>query len=266
MTPSAVILNKAKNFFPRPPGSGHRLFQRPSPGKQFPSNRLRLAVEMGFVTSVDILYGLPGQSPLTVGETIGRLIDCGIHGLSAYRLNRSDMNDAFLRAHPGFQPDPQRDYVLLQRVEHLMLRAGYPKNHFVHYAMAPDDNRYFRHLGAPQLRQRTLGANRHRVMVHAANARCDSQKHTPASALTVMRKKAERSPMEEDATQGFAGGSEPDPSAVNSTLSHTEVIDFSVGYTTISHLVLLHFRVEQHPSAFQSAQLQQHDAAAASCC
>ena len=50
-----------------------------------------------------------------------------------------------LQIFPGFRQRPLAEYVMLQAAEQMLYRAGYQKNHYVHYALPEDDNRYFRH-------------------------------------------------------------------------------------------------------------------------
>lgn len=108
-------------------------------------DRLRSAMAKGLVTSVDMIYGLPSQDAGSLIADLIRLSDIGIHGISLYRLNLSSQNQALLRLFPGFRHRPLRECVLLQAAEQMLLRAGYQKNHFVHYALPEDTNLYFRH-------------------------------------------------------------------------------------------------------------------------
>jgi oxygen-independent coproporphyrinogen-3 oxidase len=107
--------------------------------------RLRCAIRMGMVVSVDILYGLPGQTAVELVDDLQRLTDEGIHGVSLYRLNLPTKRQQFLREFPGFERRPLRAFVMLQAAERALLHAGYCKNHFAHYARSEDDNCYYRH-------------------------------------------------------------------------------------------------------------------------
>jgi oxygen-independent coproporphyrinogen-3 oxidase len=107
--------------------------------------RLRAAMDMGMVTSVDLLYGLPGQEAAGLLADLDRLVEIGIHGVSLYRLNLSRQNRSLLRVFPGYQQQPLRECVMLQAAEQQLLRAGYAKNHYAHYALPPDQDLYFRH-------------------------------------------------------------------------------------------------------------------------
>ena len=106
---------------------------------------LRAAISKGMVTSVDLLYGLPAQDVRKLLEDITLLTGIGIHGISLYRLNLSSQNRALLRVFPGFSQQPLREYIMLQASEQMLFRAGYRKNHHLHYALSQDDDRYFRH-------------------------------------------------------------------------------------------------------------------------
>jgi coproporphyrinogen III oxidase-like Fe-S oxidoreductase len=107
--------------------------------------RLARANDMDFITSVDIIYGLPGQTLEGLVSTLERLIDIGVHGFSLYRLNVSKRNRRFLELCKDFKQDPVYDYVLFQVSEQVLVRSGYQKNHFAHFAQPEDRNLYFTH-------------------------------------------------------------------------------------------------------------------------
>lgn len=107
--------------------------------------RLAKAMEMGFITSVDIIYGLPDQSIVRLIQTLDHLIALGIHGISLYRLNRSHRNERFFKRLSGFKPDVLMDYIMLQSADQHLARNGYVKNHFCHYALPLDKNLYANH-------------------------------------------------------------------------------------------------------------------------
>ena len=107
--------------------------------------KLGMAIEDGFTTSVDIVYGLPAQTLRGLTDTLDRLIKAGVHGVSLYRLNLSNRNRRFLRKFENFKPDAVRDYVFFQAADQLLSNAGYGKNHFTHYALSQDRNLYFTH-------------------------------------------------------------------------------------------------------------------------
>ncbi len=105
--------------------------------------RLKKAMGAGFVVSVDILYGLPGQRLSDVLNTLSILIDMEIHGLSLYRFNVSKRNRWYIKRCREFNPDPRRDYLMFQAAEQMLTKAGYRKNHFAHFAKQADRNLYF---------------------------------------------------------------------------------------------------------------------------
>jgi len=105
--------------------------------------RLAAALAKGFVTSVDIIYGLPGQSASGLVSTLDRLIRLGVHGFSVYQLQVSMRNRRFLAKHGALKRDWMRDYVLFQIAEQYLRSHGYRKNHFVHFAIPPDANLYY---------------------------------------------------------------------------------------------------------------------------
>ena len=108
--------------------------------------RLCAAMKAGMTTSVDLIYGLPGQTVGMLLEDVSILADAGIHGFSLYRLNLTQRNHQKMwSVFPGFHPSPLRSCVMLQAAESLLLLRKYEKNHYVHYALPSDDNLYYRH-------------------------------------------------------------------------------------------------------------------------
>jgi coproporphyrinogen III oxidase-like Fe-S oxidoreductase len=106
---------------------------------------LTQVLEMGFITSVDVIYGLPGQTLPVFLDSLQRLVDVGVHGFSLYRLNVSARNRRFVQRHGKGTRDHLSDYLLLQGGELLLRSSGYGKTHFTHYALAEDRNLYFTH-------------------------------------------------------------------------------------------------------------------------
>jgi coproporphyrinogen III oxidase-like Fe-S oxidoreductase/sulfatase maturation enzyme AslB (radical SAM superfamily) len=113
---------------------------------RFVLKRLQRAMNGGFITSVDLIYGLPGQTLKELATDLIQLIDHGIHGISLYRLNRSSRNRSFLKRFDGWKPDALNDYIFLQAADQLLARSGFFKNHYTHYARGPNGNLYANHL------------------------------------------------------------------------------------------------------------------------
>lgn len=103
-------------------------------------------MKMGFVVSVDVLYGLPFQHAGSLLHTLAELCKSGIHGFSLYQLNITDKNKAFFANIGGFKRSPVYDYFLFQLADQYLIRSGYKKNHFVHYAKKEDRNLYYNHV------------------------------------------------------------------------------------------------------------------------
>jgi len=120
-----------------------RIGRQDSPGLVL--ERLVRAMEMGFVVSVDLVYGLPGQTIAGFTQTIRQLTEIGIHGLSLYRFNRSRRNWEVWECDPYPSGDRLLEYVLFHCAEQMLLPLGYKKNHFTHFALAADSNLYYRH-------------------------------------------------------------------------------------------------------------------------
>ena len=155
-----------------------------------------------FVTTVDLLYGLPGQTNAGFFSGIERLDRLGVHGLSLYRFNPSRRNRGFLRRH-RHAPDAVRDFSLFAAADAALARAGYEKNHFCHYARPEDQNLYYTHarrgedllaLGAsadgvfanlhyrsPELSRAFLDTSRNRPLFQGSVA--DDEGRSPRAAI-----------------------------------------------------------------------------------
>jgi coproporphyrinogen III oxidase-like Fe-S oxidoreductase len=106
--------------------------------------RIAGGLARGFVTTADLLYGLPGQTAKGFFDGLGQLDRLGIHGLSLYRLNESSRNQMFRRRFQH-RPGLARDFAMFVAADGLLSNSGFGKNHFCHYAKAPDLNLYYNH-------------------------------------------------------------------------------------------------------------------------
>ena len=104
---------------------------------------IRGAIDMGWIVSVDLIYGLPGQTLDGLLSDIRSLHAAGINGFSLYELQRSSRNRAFIEEHGLRDHDRQVNYYLAQAASHLLSALGYRKTLFNHFADAWDTNLYF---------------------------------------------------------------------------------------------------------------------------
>jgi coproporphyrinogen III oxidase-like Fe-S oxidoreductase/pyruvate-formate lyase-activating enzyme len=107
--------------------------------------KLLCALKMGFIVSVDLIYGLPQQTVPGLITTLKRLVNIGIHGFSLYQLQVSDSNRDFLERMGIPRHDSLFAYVLFQAAEQILINYGYRKNHFTHFALPKDTNLYYTH-------------------------------------------------------------------------------------------------------------------------
>ncbi|MFH1136959.1 MAG: radical SAM protein [Pseudomonadota bacterium] len=107
--------------------------------------KIKTALGLDFVASGDLICGLPGQTPATWLDTVQRLVEAGISGLSLYRFNISRRNLAFVRRNQPWTPDPVRAYVLFLAGVQVLFRAGYRFRYYNHLARPEDLNLYFTH-------------------------------------------------------------------------------------------------------------------------
>ncbi|MGD2206567.1 MAG: radical SAM protein [Anaerolineae bacterium] len=101
------------------------------------------AVEMGWIVSVDLIYGLPGQTLDGLMNDIRLLVAAGVNGFSLYELQLSSRNRTFVQQHGLDQRDRQINYFLAQAASRLLVALDYQKTLFNHFADDRDTNLYF---------------------------------------------------------------------------------------------------------------------------
>ena len=108
-------------------------------------SRLRCALEMGFVVSADIIYGLPGQTAKGWLATLNQLMEIGIDGVSLYGLQKTVRNQRFLERLKTGPDDVCARFALFHAAHQVLAHRGYTRNHFAHFAHDRDRNVYYRH-------------------------------------------------------------------------------------------------------------------------
>jgi coproporphyrinogen III oxidase-like Fe-S oxidoreductase len=101
------------------------------------------AVERGWIVSVDLVYGLPGQTFDGLVRDIQALVAVGVDGFSLYELQMSARNRKFIQRCGLDQRDRRLNYFMNQVAARTLLALGYKKTLFSHYAKAKDTNLYF---------------------------------------------------------------------------------------------------------------------------
>jgi coproporphyrinogen III oxidase-like Fe-S oxidoreductase len=101
------------------------------------------AVEVGWVVSVDLILGLPGQTLEGALDDVKALEAVGVDGFSLYELQLSSRNRSFAQQHGLLDRNRLVNYFLLQGVSHLLASLGYRKTLFNHFARERDTNLYF---------------------------------------------------------------------------------------------------------------------------
>jgi len=105
--------------------------------------KIARAVEMGWVVSVDLIFGLPGQSPAGLLNDIRSLAETGVDGFSLYELQLSSRNRKFAEQHGLIGRARLGNYLLIQAASRLLTALGYRKTLFNHFAREEDTNLYF---------------------------------------------------------------------------------------------------------------------------
>jgi coproporphyrinogen III oxidase-like Fe-S oxidoreductase len=106
-------------------------------------DKLSKAVALGWVTSVDLIFGLPTQSLANLLNDIHLLTDSGVNGFSLYELQRSNRNRQFIEQNGLTKRDRTMDFFLLQGAAQILRKLGYKKTLFNHYADSLDKDLYF---------------------------------------------------------------------------------------------------------------------------
>jgi coproporphyrinogen III oxidase-like Fe-S oxidoreductase len=106
-------------------------------------DRIAETTEKGWIVSVDLIFGLPGQTLGGLLSDIRTLAGTGVNGFSLYELQLSSRNRKFVQRHGLERRDRQVNYFLSQAASRLLSSLGYRKTLFNHYADDRDTNLYF---------------------------------------------------------------------------------------------------------------------------
>jgi coproporphyrinogen III oxidase-like Fe-S oxidoreductase len=119
-----------------------RLIGRRQPAAEVQS-AMRRVLDLGWVVSVDLVCGLPGQTLDGLVDGIQALIDCGVDGVSLYELLIYPQNRKWAEHHHLLERDHLSNYFLFQAGARLLEARGFHKNLFNHWATPRDKNIYF---------------------------------------------------------------------------------------------------------------------------
>jgi coproporphyrinogen III oxidase-like Fe-S oxidoreductase len=108
--------------------------------------KIRLALSLGFVVTVDLILGLPNQSVGEFLDSLKKLTQLGVHGFSFYQLQVSAHNRRFIQKVMNPAQSPLLGYVLFQLGESWLNSNNYHKNHFDHFSLKDDHNLYSTHM------------------------------------------------------------------------------------------------------------------------
>jgi coproporphyrinogen III oxidase-like Fe-S oxidoreductase len=101
------------------------------------------ALALGWVVSVDLICGLPGQSVRGFLDGVRTLIDRGVDGFSLYELLIYPQNRRWADGQGLTNRVHLPNYLMFQAGAQYLETHGFRKNLFNHWAVARDDNRYF---------------------------------------------------------------------------------------------------------------------------
>jgi oxygen-independent coproporphyrinogen-3 oxidase len=105
--------------------------------------KIEKALSLGWIVSVDLIVGLPAQTPQGLLADLDRLVAAGVEGFSIYELQHSDRNQRFFEQHGLLNVPAINRYLFFQLAFQHLEAQGYAKNVFNHLAKGRDLNLYF---------------------------------------------------------------------------------------------------------------------------
>ena len=105
--------------------------------------KLKMLLSPDFITSVDLLYGLPFQTADTFQADLDTFIEMGVDGFALYELQITRRLENALRNHPNALPDKLQNYRMVLQGKARLNQAGYQNVFFNHYGNPRDRNLYF---------------------------------------------------------------------------------------------------------------------------
>ena len=105
--------------------------------------KIKAANSLGWITSVDLLVGLPQETPSGMLHGINDLIEAGTDGFSVYEINISNQNSRFANQHHLLDRDRRENYYLFLAAVNNITGKGFQKNLFNHFVNDRDQNLYF---------------------------------------------------------------------------------------------------------------------------
>jgi oxygen-independent coproporphyrinogen-3 oxidase len=100
-------------------------------------------IALGWVVSVDLICGLPGQTLAGFLDGIQALSDAGVHGFSLYELLIYPQNRKWAARHGLVEREHLPNYLMFQAGASYLEALGYRKSLFNHWANEQDQNLYF---------------------------------------------------------------------------------------------------------------------------
>jgi oxygen-independent coproporphyrinogen-3 oxidase len=104
---------------------------------------IEYALGFGWVVSVDLLYGLPGQTLSGFIQGIEDLVKVGVNGFSLYELIIRQQNYQWAFRNNLVNRGHLENYLLVQAGASFLETHGYKKNFYNHWADKNDTNIYF---------------------------------------------------------------------------------------------------------------------------
>ncbi len=106
-------------------------------------DKIEQTLAMGWIVSVDLICGLPGQTLNGFLDGIEHLISAGVNGFSLYELLIYPQNQRWAEQHSLVDRSHIPNYFMFQAGAWLLKMHGFGKNLFNHWADQRDANVYF---------------------------------------------------------------------------------------------------------------------------
>jgi len=104
--------------------------------------KIQSTLQEGFILSVDLIFGLPGQSLDSFLADLSTLIGTGVHGFSLYELQIPGNNPLGVDKIKDFLRDRRLNYAMFCEGKKRLEDSGYEQNFFVHFSRSLDKNLY----------------------------------------------------------------------------------------------------------------------------
>jgi len=106
-------------------------------------SKVELLIEKDFITSADMLYGIPGQSSEPLISDLEKLINLNTDGFALYELQMTNHFDKHLKKYNYEKVSKKGSFEMMYLAKMFLNDSGYSNVFFNHYGNERDKNLYF---------------------------------------------------------------------------------------------------------------------------